>query len=205
MANPWEQIPLADYEAHMALDSVRQLQALDAMMAVQLAEQDGKRVIVFGVAGGNGLDHVDPAKIRKIYGVDINPDYLEACRERFPALGEVFVPVLADVRDPACQLPRADLVIADLFVEYVGYQAFADAVEKTGAGAVSVGIQLNQGDGFVSDSPYLHVFDRLEEVHVQMEEPPLTAALTEKGFHLTERQMTVLPNGKALERLEYRR
>ena len=205
MSNPWEQIPLADYESHMALDSVRQLQALDAMMAVQLAEQDGKRVIVFGVAGGNGLGHADPARIRRLYGVDINPDYLEACRGRYPALAEVFVPVLADVRDPDCRLPRADAVIADLFVEYVGYQAFADAVEKTGAGEVSVGIQLNQGDGFVSDSPYLHVFDRLEEVHVQMEEPPLTAALAEKGFHLTERQVTPLPNGKALERLEYRR
>lgn len=32
MKNPWEEIPLADYENHMKLDSVRQLQAMNEMM-----------------------------------------------------------------------------------------------------------------------------------------------------------------------------
>ena len=30
MPNPWEEIRLDDYEKHMSLDSVRQLQALDS-------------------------------------------------------------------------------------------------------------------------------------------------------------------------------
>jgi hypothetical protein len=32
MSNPWEEISLDDYEKHMSLDSVRQLQALDSIM-----------------------------------------------------------------------------------------------------------------------------------------------------------------------------
>jgi len=32
MPNPWEEISLDDYEKHMSLDSVRQLQALDSIM-----------------------------------------------------------------------------------------------------------------------------------------------------------------------------
>ena len=32
MPNPWEEIRLDDYEKHMSLDSVRQLQALDSIM-----------------------------------------------------------------------------------------------------------------------------------------------------------------------------
>ena len=32
MKNPWEEIPLADYENHMKLDSVMQLQAMNEMM-----------------------------------------------------------------------------------------------------------------------------------------------------------------------------
>ena len=32
MKNPWEEIPLADYESHMKLASVMQLQAMNEMM-----------------------------------------------------------------------------------------------------------------------------------------------------------------------------
>ena len=32
MPNPWKEISLDDYEKHMSLDSVRQLQALDPIM-----------------------------------------------------------------------------------------------------------------------------------------------------------------------------
>ena len=37
MNNPWEKVKLSDYENHMALDSVRQLQALNQMMKGQLS------------------------------------------------------------------------------------------------------------------------------------------------------------------------
>ena len=36
MNNPWEEIPLVDYENHMKLDSVMQLQAMNEMMKGQL-------------------------------------------------------------------------------------------------------------------------------------------------------------------------
>ena len=32
MKNPWEEIRLDDYENHMSLESVRQLQAMNGMM-----------------------------------------------------------------------------------------------------------------------------------------------------------------------------
>lgn len=205
MRNPWEDISLSDYEAHMSLDSVRQLQTMDEMMAGQLNDYPARSALVFGVAGGNGLRHADPARLERVYGVDINREYLAACRDRCAFLGEAFVPVLADAADPACPLPKAELVVANLFVEYVGYDAFAAAVEKVAPRWVSVGIQLNEGDGFVSDSPYLHVFDGLEAVHTQMEEAPLTAALASVGFHLLQSRRFPLPNGKALLRLDYGR
>ena len=36
MKNPWEEISLDDYENHMSLDSVRQLQAMNEMYSEQL-------------------------------------------------------------------------------------------------------------------------------------------------------------------------
>ena len=35
MSNPWEEISLDDYENHMSLDSVRQLQMLNKLMKEQ--------------------------------------------------------------------------------------------------------------------------------------------------------------------------
>ena len=32
MSNPWEEISLADYENHMSLDSVKQLQTMNLIM-----------------------------------------------------------------------------------------------------------------------------------------------------------------------------
>ena len=202
MKNPWTSVPLSDYEAHMSLEGVAQLQAMDGLMRRQFETHSAAgSVLIFGVAGGNGLRHAE--RFRTVYGVDINPDYLAACRERYGQRN--FVPVLADVADPACVLPRADLAVANLFVEYVGCAAFARALEKVGPRWVSLGIQLNEGEDFVCDSPYLHAFDGLEAVHVQMEEGPLTETLREAGFRLAGPRRIPLPQRKALLGLDYER
>lgn len=51
MSNPWEEISLDDYEKHMSLDSVRQLQALDSIMKEQFAAYPVETAAVLGVAG----------------------------------------------------------------------------------------------------------------------------------------------------------
>ena len=81
--NPWQEISLDDYENHMKLDSVMQLQTLDSMMKEQLNDYPVSSVMILGVAGGNGLRHVPTERISKIYGVDINPRYLEETVARY--------------------------------------------------------------------------------------------------------------------------
>ncbi len=67
MKNPWEEIELSDYENHMKSDSVMQLQALNVMMKRQLNRYPVKTVMVLGVAGGNGLEHIDTQKMQKVF------------------------------------------------------------------------------------------------------------------------------------------
>ena len=43
MTNPWEEISLDDYEKHMSLESVRQLQAMNAIMKEQFAAYPAQR------------------------------------------------------------------------------------------------------------------------------------------------------------------
>jgi hypothetical protein len=80
MENPWKKIALSDYENHMGLDSVSQLQAMNVMTKDQLSRHPAKTVMLLGIAGGNGLEHIDTRKVQTLYGVDVNQKYLTAWR-----------------------------------------------------------------------------------------------------------------------------
>ena len=206
MSNPWEEISLDDYEKHMSLDSVRQLQAMNAIMKEQFTAYPVDTATVLGVAGGNGLEHVSPDKYSKIYGIDINADYLRAVTQRYRELSEVLECLHIDLINEAEKLPQAQLLIANLLIEYIGYGAFQRAVLQTAPEYVSCVIQINTDvEQWVSKSPYLHAFDRLDEVHHQMEEAALTDAMNEIGFSLILQESCPLPNGKALVRLDYKK
>lgn len=204
--HPWEEISLSDYEQHMSLDSVMQLQTLDSMMKDQLGAYPADTVMILGVAGGNGLGHIDTAKYRKVYGVDINAEYLRAVKDRYPALDGVLECIRADLTDDTSVLPTAGLLIADLLIEYIGFDAFKATVSRVSPGYVSCIIQVNTDEeGWVSDSPYLHAFDRLDEVHHQIGEDTLTKAMADIGYRRIYTASEPLPNGKALLRADYGR
>ena len=45
--------------------------------------------MILGVVGGNGLEHITPKYYEKIYGVDINAEYLEAVKTRYTNLSGI--------------------------------------------------------------------------------------------------------------------
>ena len=205
MSNPWEEIRLTDYEAHMRLDSVRQLQAMNKIMADQWTACPAASAMLLGAAGGNGLEHVRPDQFRDLWCIDINADYLAALRARFPQLGSCLRCLRLDLTEQAELLPQADLLIANLLIEYIGYEAFRRAVLQAAPSYVSCVIQVNTDEAnWVSDSPYLHVFDGLESVHHQITEDGLTEVMQDIGYRAVRREVSPLPNGKQLVRLDYR-
>ena len=60
-------------------------------------------------------------------------------------------------------------------------------------------------DNWVSDSPYLHVFDRLEQVHHQIEETTLEKAMLIIGYHIIKTLEHMLPNGKKFIQIDFER
>lgn len=203
MSNPWETIPLSDYENHMKLDSVMQLQAMNEMMKGQLDAYPVSEVMVLGVAGGNGLEHASKEKFEKIYGVDINISYLNEAVRRYPDLDGILECLCVNLIENADVLPEADMVIANLLIEYIGYECFQKVIQCVNPKFVSCIIQINIEDNWVSDSPYLHVFDGLEQVHHQMEETALEKAMTEIGYHTIKTSEHLLPNGKKLVQIDF--
>jgi len=204
MNNPWEDINLEDYEKHMSLESVFQLQAMNQMMEEQFYTHPVKSIMILGVAGGNGLEHIDNHIIDKVYGIDINENYLKVCKERYPELEGILQTLCVDLtRD--IKLPYADLLVANLLIEYIGYECFQKVVKQVKPKYVSCIIQVNTNDSFVSDSPYLHVFDRLSEIHHLVEEKDLIEAIGEIGYQKDLHQERELPNGKKLVRIDFTR
>ena len=203
-SNPWEDISLSDYENHMRLDSVRQLQTLNEMMKQQFELYDVSTCMVLGVAAGNGLEHVSKEKYQKVYGIDINKEYLKAVYERYPDLLGILECMCLDLTKDCDRLPHAEFVIADLLIEYIGYEAFLNAVKKIRPKYVSCIIQINTDmKNWVSDSPYLHCFDRLDDIHHSIEGNELSLAMEKNGYKERNRLVEGLPNGKALMRLDY--
>ena len=206
MKNPWNEIRLDTYEAHMSLNSVRQLQALNALMGDQLAAYPVRTAMILGVAGGNGLEHVRREKYDAVYGVDLNREYLHAALARFPELDGVLRLLELDLTRDAEKLPRAELVIADLLIEYIGYAAFRRVIRQVFPRFVSCVIQINtDAEEWVSDSPWLHAFDGLDAIHHQMEPAALSEKMAEIGYRPILRSAAPLPNGKQLLRLDYGR
>lgn len=203
MANPWEEISLSDYENHMKLDSVMQLQSLNQMMKDQFNAYPASSVMILGIAGGNGLEHIDRNKFQKIYGIDINEEYLNAVKERYTDISDILECIQLNLIEEANKLPKAEFLIADLLIEYIGYACFQKAVEQVQPKYVSCIIQINVDDSWVSDSPYIHAFDDLNKVHHQMEENSLIQTLKDIGYKQITQIDNPLPNGKKLVQLDF--
>ena len=149
MKNPWEEIPLTDYESHMSLDSVMQLQAMNEMMKAQFNTYPISSIMIFGIAGGNGLEHIQTGKLERVYGVDINSSYLHAVIQRYPELNGLLECLCINLIDETNKLPKADMIIANLLIEYIGYECFQKTVSKVNPKYVSCIIQINIEDNWV--------------------------------------------------------
>ena len=132
MAQPWEDVALADYESHMRLDSVMQLQTMSELMKKQFAARTADSVMVLGIAGGKELEHIHQSDFFKVCGVDVNAAYLQTVVQRHPELDGCLERPQVDLAVEVDRLPRADLVIANLLIEYIGCTCFQNAILTVG-------------------------------------------------------------------------
>ncbi len=118
-SNPWLAIPLDAYEGHMKSEGVRQLDALADLFGEALEFCRPRSVAILGVAGGNGLERIDPTVTRRVVGLDINPAYLGAARRRFRQLAGLELHCI-DLATEAVALAPVELVHAALIFEHAG-------------------------------------------------------------------------------------
>lgn len=200
MKNPWLLIPASDYEMHMSDNSVKQLQTLNKIMNEQIESYAHNKIAIFGVATGNGLEHVKKAEL--VYAVDINNNYLEICKQKYRNLNNVQYFCMNIEKDDYF-FNMVNLVICNLIFEYVNEELVIKKISKilSSEGVLSIVIQKNNRNSFVSKTKYKSL-NGLNKIHHDIDENEIIKILNFNGFTVINRVEYKLPNGKRLIRLD---
>jgi hypothetical protein len=198
MSNPWLAIALEDYEGHMGSGNVRQLEALSDLFKRALDLCMPESVAILGVAGGNGLDLVDRATTKRIVGVDINAQYLQAVRQRYGALAGLEL-YCSDLAVEPLSLVPVDLVHVALVFEHTGLGCCLENALSLVAfgGSLSVVLQLPSETGQDVTVTRYSSMQALRDHFVLIDVSQFHQRLEEKGFHLFHQEQRPLPDGKA--------
>lgn len=207
MENPWEKIDLNIYETHMASNNVFQLQTLNRITKGQINDYIHTRVLILGVAGGNGLEHIDLSSTEKVVGIDINSHYLNICKKRYPQLSNILELACCDLNNRDIVLPYSDIMICNLIIEYIGVNKFIDLIKnnKEKVNIISIVIQKNHSNDFVSNSKFTSSLELLETIHHNIDEEILLNQFLKIGFKCMNKTSFPLPNGKEFTRMDFNR
>ena len=197
MSNPWLSIPLAEYEGHMKSAEVQQLNVLSELFAEALSCCSPESVAVLGIAGGNGLEHIDGNITRRIVGLDVNPLYLDEVRRRYAGKCDLELHCL-DLAVQHVDLEPVRLVHAALVLEHAGVGlCLENALSLVApAGYLSAVLQLpSASDPTVGASPFSSI-QRLESPFSLIDPAWFRERLGERGFSLMRETRRSLVSGK---------
>ncbi len=201
MRSPWLDVPLADYEGHMA--HVGQAALLDRLFAEALAAVQPQSLAVLGAAGGNGFERLVGGSPARTVAVDINCRYLAELERRYKEKITGLEIVCADICDESLDFPPVDYVHAALVLEYVDATAALRQVRRWLSPGGSLGIVLQlPGIASVSPSPFTRLAPLGEAMRLY-EEDEFRAIAGAAGFAQTAREVIVMPAGKRFAALRF--
>jgi hypothetical protein len=197
MSNPWLTVPLSEYEQHMSSIEVQQLGALSDLFAEVIGRCRPLSVAVLGIAGGNGLDHIDSSITVRVVGLDLNPLYLEAVRDRYAHLSGLELHRV-DLSEQHVELEPVQLVHAGLVFEHAGVDCCLDnAISMiVPGGTLSAVLQLPTEGGQTVGASQFSSIQNLKS-HFSLISPAwLRESLAGRKFRLTHQTTRALPAGK---------
>ena len=182
----------------MLSPEVAQLDVLAQLFREVLDYCHPPSVIILGIAGGNGVDQIDPNVTRRIAGIDVNHEYLQAVRRRFPALQDIELHC-ADLAEQLVATPPAALVHAALIFEHAGTgRCLENALLLVApGGTLSVVLQLpSPMAAGVGASPYSSI-EQLKPGFSLVDPEWLRETLAARGFPLVQQTLRPVASGKS--------
>lgn len=196
VSRPWLSIPLDDYEGHMNDPDVGQLPVLASLFQRVIERWQPHSVAIAGVAGGNGLEAIDPSVTKRIAGIDINHEYLETVQQRFGALPGLEL-YRCDLTMQAAELAPVALLHAALLFEHTGLGAALNNVVSLieAGGRLSVILQL-PGAQDVATTKYTSL-QSVKQNFALIEVAKFRLEMASRGFEIVDEDERLLPGGKA--------
>jgi len=197
MSNPWLNVPLTEYEQHMSSAEVQQLGALSDLFAEALGRCRPLSIAVLGIAGGNGLDHIDSTITARVVGLDLNPLYLAAVQQRYSHVLGLELHCV-DLSEQRVKLEPVQLVHAALVFEHAGVDCCLENALSmiTPGGNLSVVLQLPAESGPTVGASHLSSMQNLKS-HLSLVSPAwLRESVSGRGFRLVHQTTRALPAGK---------
>ena len=188
----------------MSSPSVGQLKVLNKIFCLQYQQYNPKSLALFGICTGNGLEHINPKVTRNVYGIDVNSEYLRYCKERFSNRGYALHLVEADVNETTVQFPPCDLIVANLFLEYVEVNKFLEQVKiiSHSSTILSVVLQLNNAQSFVSKTEFKSL-ESLSGFHHDIESNGFAEEMKRHQYEFLFKERYPVLNGKEFVRLDF--
>lgn len=201
MENVWNKIPLEDYELHMQHESVGQLHLLNNLTKKYLEKLSPEIVLFLGIAGGNGLEHIDNNITSQVFGIDINQNYLDETKKRFkdqiPNLNLINIDISSRKTE---KITKANLIWAALIFEYVEtdtcFEFINDNIHENGYLVVT--IQENNGVSSVSQTG-IETIKSAGQIFRLISESDLVSIADKFGFQKIDFEENILPNKKSLK------
>ncbi len=198
MTNPWLDIALVDYEAHMSLPTIGQAQMIADQLDRALKRWAPTSVAVIGCAGGNGLDRIATSPVKRVVAVDLNPDYIERTRARYARRLPGLELVCGDAQSASLVYGPVAFTYAALLFEYVDVPLTLKTLKRnSGPDAVlTTVLQLpHSAIPAVSSSPYQSL-SSLASAMTLVAPETLSLAAAEVGFAAADSMIIELASGK---------
>lgn len=198
MSNPWLNVPLEDYEGHMALPAVGQAQMIAEQLDRALVRWAPKSIAIIGCAGGNGLEKIDGRTVERVVCVDVNPDYIERVHSRYAQRIPGLQLVCADVESASLTYGAVEFTYAALLFEYVGLPSTLNTLKRNSRpnAHLTAVLQLPHSSiQAVSPSPYRSM-GALASAMTLVAPEALVRAAADAGFAAGDSTIIELPSGK---------
>jgi SAM-dependent methyltransferase len=207
VTSPWLDIPLADYEGHMALPEIGQARMLADELESAVRQHAPSSVAIIGCSGGNGIERLIGTTVERIVGIDINPTYVAAAQARFCTRFPTLVLYVADIQDALPNIMPTEMIFAGLIFEYVDLRAAMRNLRPLCApgGTLVAVLQAPSAEAkAVSPSPYRNLA-RLAPAMRLRDAREVRATAAEAGFALATTRSLTLPSGKSFIVLSFHR
>lgn len=185
---------------------VAQAQLLNYLTDKYLQKHNPENVLFLGISGGNGLEHVDITKVKRICGIDINKTYLETTQKRFGEKIHQLELINADISSSNESFIKADFIWGALILEYVDIEKAFEFIENNAAESATLIITTQSNNGLESvSSTGIEPIKSVKAMFKFIDKENLQSNALRFGLELIDSEENTLPNGKSLITYEFSR